>query len=305
MRYYKIPIAAGPALHHLKVGGTGEVHSVFSRTFNILLSGRLIGILSEREALNPISVRSDIPPNVKMLGLVKKGMPVVIVGNSIKVGEVELDFQDVSVWVPQTRVNSIRKEEVSKNLRIVKRIVTNVRKSGGFVQLLRNIDGLSVESPDTPGLSHLCREAKPKIVSLISKIKNMEDVEVEISGLVGLGSGLTPSGDDFLCGFAASIVWTVRSGSGNENILGKIEKAIKKHSRATNLLSSQLLEHALRGEVDERVERFLKAMFGESDENLRFLTEQVVRIGETSGVDMLLGLMLGMEVGLGFIGSSI
>jgi hypothetical protein len=303
---FKIISAANGALETLRRVRTGVVHSVFDRTFNLLVSGKLVGVLSEDMPLNPIGLRSDIPGKRKMgdFGL-RKRLPVLVEETRITIGGLlELDLRGVKVWKPRTKVfapSTLR--EVRENLELVKKEVTTVEGRAGFIPLLRRVEEpLLGVLTDAGGLSNLCRKALTHILKLVSCIEKLDErgLDKSVKNLVGLGPGLTPSGDDFLCGFLASLNWVLRS-YGVERRLETVEGSVLEHAGRTNLLSRQLLEHAVRGEVGERAENFLSALLGDEGGDLKDLTFRVSETGETSGADMLLGLILGAEVGVNLI----
>lgn len=93
--------------------------------------------------------------------------------------------------------------------------------------------------------------------------------------LAGRGGGLTPSGDDVLCGYVAGLVlWHNRAGEA---------AAIATAAAArTTLLSATLLRHAARGELPEPAHTLLE----------RGDPEPLRRFGHSSGRAILLGLAL-------------
>lgn len=96
----------------------------------------------------------------------------------------------------------------------------------------------------------------------------------EFEKLVGLGSGLTPAGDDFLVGYIAS-----------REILGKKIPFEIDCSRTTKL-SGHFLSNALSGKFSSAVIDFLKS--GDM---------AILSFGKTSGVATALGILKGMEYG--------
>ena len=93
----------------------------------------------------------------------------------------------------------------------------------------------------------------------------------EFGKLVGLGSGLTPAGDDFLVGYIAS-----------REVLGKKIPFEIDCSRTTKL-SGHILSNALRGKFSSAVIDFLKS----GDLSL-------LSFGKTSGVATALGILKGL-----------
>ena len=93
--------------------------------------------------------------------------------------------------------------------------------------------------------------------------------------LAGRGGGLTPSGDDVLCGYVAGLVlWHGRAGDAASIATAAAER--------TTLLSATLLRHAARGELPEPAHALLE----------RGDPEPLRRFGHSSGRAILLGLAL-------------
>ena len=64
------------------------------------------------------------------------------------------------------------------------------------------------------------------------------------------------------------------------------------------MLGKQLLIRAAAGEVNEAVEGLLEAILAGQIEEVRTATEKVLAIGETSGVDSIVGILLGSLLGI-------
>lgn len=106
--------------------------------------------------------------------------------------------------------------------------------------------------------------------------------------LVGLGPGLTPSGDDALAG----IVFALRATGGLD-----AESLTMGASEAgeTGTISRGFLRWAARGQALEPAHDLLaSAAIGDADRASR-AARRTAAIGETSGADFLLGLRWGME----------
>lgn len=105
-------------------------------------------------------------------------------------------------------------------------------------------------------------------------------LDAEILGdLVGNGGGLTPLGDDVLCGWLAVLVATDRlTGAVAEDVRGVLDR--------TTVLSATLVECALHGEVLPEFAAYLDAL-GTPDESTA--TYALTRIGHTSGAGLWWG----------------
>lgn len=110
--------------------------------------------------------------------------------------------------------------------------------------------------------------------------------------LIGLGPGLTPSGDDILCGaLLASRAW-----GGPRTPLSE---ALADASLRTPLLSEALLRHAVRGECVPQAHAFLRALSG--DGALEPALRELLAVGHHSGGDLARGVL---AVGLGRAGAT-
>lgn len=105
--------------------------------------------------------------------------------------------------------------------------------------------------------------------------------------LVGRGPGSTPAGDDVLAGIALFLRMTDRP-----VLLAQLHTAIAPdlHDRTT-ALSADLLRAALAGHASPEVRSLLLTLQpGASHERRRRAVQAVLRLGSTSGADLLLGL---------------
>jgi hypothetical protein len=102
---------------------------------------------------------------------------------------------------------------------------------------------------------------------------------VDVAALVGLGDGLTPYGDDVLCGWLA-----VTRGAGIAT--PEVDAQVRSHVATTTLLSATLLECAMAGEV---VPEFAAWLAGTGP------VEAVERIGHSSGRGLVEGARLAMS----------
>ncbi|MFH1820843.1 MAG: DUF2877 domain-containing protein, partial [Methanobacteriota archaeon] len=255
-------------------------------------------------SLSPIDLITDISPTDTRQKLgVKKGMKVLMAGNSIFVGEVlEISLDGVKLWHPPTRVEKpLRLEQIKRNLEVVKRSALSRGRDEGLGQLLFHLDSINrLEMPPVIELNGVARAALPHLINLMraTRLEDIEGVETAAKNLVGLGLGLSPSADDMLVGFTSALWWISNSfGKGVDRIY-KINKAISSYADITNLLSGQLLAHAARGEVNERLAELLAAILARLESDIDNLVDLVTKIGETSGLDVMVGLILGAYIGM-------
>ena len=305
MERFARAVFIGPsAFDTLKRSAAGEVHSVFDRTFNIIIGGELVGVAQSNISRSPINVITDVRPSESMPSLgVRKGMQVQKVGNRVLVGEVlEISLEDAQLWRPKTRAERcLGPELIKRNIELAKQLAANKGRRDGLGQLLKHVDEIAAgKMPQTSDLNTVARAVLPRLIDLVNaaKSENVEGVKGAAQKLIGLGLGLSPSADDTLSGFTAALWWVSHSLGKSIDRVKKINETVISCSDATTLLSQQLLRHAAKGETNEQVGELLEAILAGAPPDIEKWVEEVLKIGETSGIDMMVGLLLGLEIGL-------
>lgn len=101
--------------------------------------------------------------------------------------------------------------------------------------------------------------------------------------LIGLGIGLTPSGDDFLCGFLAGL----RLSDGSSVFLPFLEQHILHTLDRTNEISATFLRCAVLGQFSAPVH-----LLTDPDVTARQIYLAFSSIGHSSGIDTLCGIYI-------------
>jgi len=115
--------------------------------------------------------------------------------------------------------------------------------------------------------------------------------------LIGLGTGLTPSGDDLLVGYLAGLWCTVRDRNERVQFVSNLGKAVIRLSRRTNDISRTYLYYAARGQVSSRLATLAEAICqGSNPDRLFDTAEAAMRVGHTSGMEAVAGLLVGLTV---------
>jgi hypothetical protein len=105
-----------------------------------------------------------------------------------------------------------------------------------------------------------------------------------VGALVGRGDGLTPLGDDVLCGWLA-----VHRAAGTPT--AAVDDAVRRHLPRTTTLSATLLECALAGEVADPVADYLRAL---GTPRAGAALTALEALGHSSGVGLAHGIHLGL-----------
>ncbi len=113
--------------------------------------------------------------------------------------------------------------------------------------------------------------------------------------LIGLGTGLTPSGDDFLGGLLFAIHHLQSAYPDFDFTNYKLQ--IESYRSRTPLISFTLLKDHASGHAIEPLHRILNGILsGESFENISPSVSQLTQIGHSTGWDLLTGLLVGLLI---------
>ena len=110
-----------------------------------------------------------------------------------------------------------------------------------------------------------------------------------VHGLIGLGPGLTPAGDDALIGWLAGI--ELLGADGRRSLLCQ---AVRERLARTTDVSRAHLEDALAGAFSEPLARFANALLRGRAEAERALAD-LAAVGATSGLDAAAGVLAALE----------
>ncbi len=107
-----------------------------------------------------------------------------------------------------------------------------------------------------------------------------------VSSLVGLGGGLTPSGDDLICGALYALFYCEAA----EKYASELAKAVIKAQKNTNIISRRYLESAAKGEYFGLVADLIRALCGDGD--IEKTLDALLTVGSSSGGDISTGILL-------------
>ena len=111
-------------------------------------------------------------------------------------------------------------------------------------------------------------------------------------GLLGLGPGLTPSGDDTLCGLLYGLL---RSSYGERAIMKTLAQVICREADGrTHPVSAAYLKAIAEGAFFGRLEEAWGSITGRRESDF----DGILEVGSSSGGDLLLGLLLAGKIDL-------
>ena len=279
----KITQASDFALHVLKNKRNGEIHSVYRKTINIRMDGVLLALQACQSPVSPISLITELTEaSMNDLNL-QEGDAVTVTDSSVAIGSHIFSFSDSEI------IQTELKETLSLSC----------------IQLLKEHLKKVILSSHTGGFDtifHASRENNSPLPSLILEgsrnylsqayysilDKDYTSSSSSLCRLIGLGTGLTPSGDDFLCGLFAGLLLTGKDASSFALLL---KEAIRSCISNTNDISQAFLRCALNGRFSLPVLRLTDIPDATS---IYVLFQQ---IGHSSGIDTLCGILFALAIG--------
>lgn len=127
---------------------------------------------------------------------------------------------------------------------------------------------------------------------LLIALSSMDESKTyaSLTPFLGLGEGLTPSGDDFLCGFLLAIhLWQGKL-SPHFDLHSTSQRIVASAWQKTSTLSANLIKCAAIGSADERIINCLQWLGGSKKSGPTIL-EELLTYGNSSGADILAGIL--------------
>ncbi len=287
IQVYKYSASLQPLL---KVPTKCEIHSIFDSTINIQCQDRLISLSHKDAPLTPMGINLDC---------VKEDFASL---NVKKEDEIRVD--DKGLVLNNQRWVTLNDQTVDLSYPVYGDDIDHQE----LILLKVNIDSLLLSTPQKGVLLNVWRYLYydyPKDSTLFGtylsdsliRIKQENDpikLVQYISDLLGAGEGLTPSGDDFICGVLA--IWTYLSNKQEINDLkSQLSDQVKAKAHKTTSVSKEYLLFASEGLFNEYVCSCFKK-HKTHQPYLQYL-HKISTLGHSSGTDFLVGMYFGLEKG--------
>ncbi|MBO0440762.1 DUF2877 domain-containing protein [Candidatus Enterococcus ikei] len=269
----------------------GEVHSTFNRTINIICaSGELYTLAAEELDNAPNTLRVSEFFNDRLELAI--GTPIFTRKDQLMISDIaEIQLQNVNEWqYPQIEFPKTQEySRLSDRVNLVNEWLKQINENGGYL-----LNKVSVTTYEKMIYTMLWKESNQLLTYL--KEKQLFQAMKQLNRVIGLGPGLTPSGDDFLVGLALIFTTENYPYHSLKQWLVNSRNELKKR---TNVISFSTLDWAIKGAARERIGLFLEELFyGEKEELLKEKMMAVLTIGSTSGGDMLTGMLAGIKLTL-------
>ena len=278
-----ISIWGAQAQRFCKCRASARVVAVFARSFHLEADGDFVCIGDASIGRGPLNAIVELAG----WAWVARHLPAVgaeacIGEGTMQCGRVALVTAAACSWLPPPWPHNAEREALIAALEDLERLACGEAPVDGIARV-------ALMDPACVPASALARVARPRIARLrewlgVRLARPMR--EPAPLDLVGLGSGLTPSGDDLLCGALVAL-----HAIGQVDAAHDLYAAISKAARhATSPLSAAFLRAAAEGQSSEPLHETIIALL--ENQNVAHPLEAVARIGHTSGWDALAGAVL-------------
>ncbi len=262
----------------------GKILSAFPKAINILnTNGLVISLVSRIGSMSSMSIlvpslfyNKEWPGDPEKL----RGRKVFYSRGTIAAADLFVNLNGAIPW--SGAVTADLKGFSINNIEAFKEVLVKRGKPGGLLGLLKENEENIFTGRCTRILEHL----------IIRKTEEDSFLLQGLGALIGLGPGLTPSGDDFLTGIilGEEILSRTNSKYGAMHSLHIDKEEVAEALQKTNPPGRTLLWQALKGHFPAYL---LKLAVGVTYTNKRERIENIaleaVRHGETSGTDSAVG----------------
>jgi hypothetical protein len=288
-------LRAGPlAARFFADHACAEIVAVFERSL-YLQSGRAFVCLGDaRIGDGPINVIVVSRSHGDFIARSRVGESVEIAGGVAIAAEWRLDLRGANVWMPAVWPAMCGRDALAAAVSGAQAVARSMSPFDGLLPLVIEEGG----GGEWGGAFE--RLARPRLARLESwilaaKLTNEGEREGEPPvDLLGLGPGLTPSGDDALCGVLLAL--KAMGSQVATRLSQRLAAAIERESaQATTALSGQFLVAAMEGQGSAVLHEFVGALAGGETARIPAALEKLSRVGHSSGLDAAAGVILALR----------
>ena len=264
----------------------GDVHSVFEKAVNIRCA-------ESDELITLVAAAMDNGPNTIVLELAHFADTGIEIGDHVSAAADVLSIDrklnvlltGAAAWRQPRRARLCTDDQLRERLATVLR---ELEKRGAVGGMVADPTRSAVSRRTSDKLHHLSE-------MLVAALKR-DDLAAALDAarqIIGLGPGLTPSGDDFLVGLLLAIGVAPTPQPWFETFRAA---AVEMSKSATNAISHMAIRKAAEGEARESIGRLLRELLGRDQTGLLPALDDVLAIGFSSGTDIAWGLVRGLDV---------
>ncbi|MFC2023702.1 DUF2877 domain-containing protein [Chloroflexota bacterium] len=275
-------------------GFAGEVGSTFRRACMVVdCDSQVVFLVLPDIGDGPLNIVLAAQPGV--FAGVARGSPVRLDRNRLRLGQLQIQLKNPAIWDPRPNWNRLRAtaSPISAALPELIEFAAPLAPDSSLLALIaRRGSDSQTAMPLNSILASTVHEAMQELKAGWGG--RADHVHTGASRLAGLGTGLTPAGDDFLAGL---MLWSWLAHPRPDRYCRQLLGAA---SPRTTRLARALLAVAAKGECSAPWHSLLEALAQRSKSRSQSAVRDVLAFGATSGADALAGfLFMGLETTCG------
>lgn len=282
------------ALNRLEKHASFQVHSVYRKTINLHANGNLVAIQAEGSPLSPVSLITNLSQAQMEQLPVFEGQTVYMRGNHLifcKQGDMTaplfaFSFKEASV--SDTKLPAFRFLKDRTCIHSLESLIHQMITDAGT-------SGIDLVFSGSPLLkSNLIMSVASERIQDSARLfaqKDYPSAASQLIRLIGLGIGLTPSGDDFTTGVLAGFILFDLTDHPFSN---HYKQEVISHLFDTNDVSRTFLTAALDGHFSNAVNSLAHIKKEDLSQDISAISSSLLNkflaIGHSSGIDALCGI---------------
>ena len=262
-----------------------RVLASFEHACNLVASdGQVVVLVLPKVGDGPLNAVIDGGPGD--LAALEQGMYARLERGRLRVGVLETALEGATIWEPCPDWKELRARRDTIKGRLVALRAAALRHAPE-ASLMTLVPGHPARPGplDSASAFALAAAREPTDLLRAGWQADVEQLKEGAARLAGLGRGLTPSGDDFLCGV---MMWGWLAHPDPTMLCHDL---LEVSAPRTTVLSAALLGAAARGECAAAWHALLTTLSGETDIELAEAVQRVLSHGATSGADALAGFL--------------
>jgi hypothetical protein len=283
----------------VKLGTHAQVHSVYRKACNLITDqGTLVTLLASDQGHLPNGICCSSATPADWRAVIAPNLKVAIEGGLLEIdeGRVTIDLSAAKTWDGTLAGVDVCSSATRRSLAYIWLIAFASAPAVGFASLLRSA------TPSCP----LDRAMQSRLASTLPDLMDATQtfdataVAHSLSRLVGLGPGLTPSGDDFIVGYLAALHSRRSWEPCISALLDRLTPSVERLAGGTNIIARHFVLDALAGAFSERLSNLFRALSQHDEAKMRCAVAELLEVGHSSGADALVGMTFGLAPALVF-----
>jgi hypothetical protein len=265
--------------HHARI-----LH-IFDRACNVIAAdgvtgGCVVSLVTPAIGYGPFNV---VVPAITFRLHLAPADPVQVNPNRLCIGALDIDLSSAAVWnaYPDWQHLRSQRDHVLAQSPLIQTLLRDHAPTNSLAHLV-----VVLPLPQSPIEVQMLQVARQHWRVMLRGIQTRDQAACNsgAAGLAGLGSGLTPAGDDWLLGNALA----AQIGFPSLQAAEMIQRAVDSAASRTHVLSANWLQSAVRGACSQHWHDF----FEQADQGkIAHAARHIIQQGHSSGADALAGYL--------------